>query len=95
MFLQLKKGLLTGIGIHGVFLLLSLICYIYIPQKGHMPGIHFLILIGLFYISLFWSFFNMILVFYEKTQKFGLGMLITNIVYIISCLIFVLSANYM
>ncbi len=93
MFLQFKKGLLVGIAIYGVFLLIAFLFNIYSPRSVHAPGLDFLILIGLFYISLFWSIISMILVFYEKTRQFGLGMLITNIIYIISCLIFVMTAG--
>lgn len=93
MFLQLKKGLLTGFTIYGVIVLIAFMCYLYQPQSGHAPGLHFFILIGLFYTSLFWSFFNMVLVLYEKTRKFGLGLLITNIIYVLSCFIFVLAAD--
>ena len=87
---QLKKGIYISLVVYSIILLVTLIAYLKFPHQGHAPAIYFLILIGLFYISVTWAFTSLILIVFKKTRMLGLGMISVNAIYIIFCLTWVL-----
>ncbi|WP_156169207.1 hypothetical protein [Kordia jejudonensis] len=85
---KLKKGLFAGLTIYGIGFLISFLYYIYVPQQDHMPAIYMLVLIGLFYLSCILLFLNIFLLLFKKIRVLAIGIIITNIIYILMCLIY-------
>lgn len=90
---QFKKGIYGSLLVYSIILVITFIVYISIPRQGHAPTIYFLILIGLFYISIAWAILNLLLIISKKTRMLGLGMLSINSIYILFCLVWVFIFN--
>ncbi len=90
---QFKKGIYGGLLVYSIILVITYILYLKFPRQGHAPAIYFLVLIGLFYISIAWAILNLLLIIIKKTRMLGLGMISINSIYILFCLIWLLIFN--